>query len=503
MKNLKTTIIALFISISYLNAQQPEKFVQSYKFGYKDKKGNVVIQPIYNMAHDFYKGVASVKLDKKWALIDTKGTSITSFKYDNINNREENQNYYLVAINYKWGILNLAGKEIVEPKYDVIFNLYKQGIDKNYLRVYLDKKWGLIDTNGRAITPIKYQEISQYIDGYAKVKLNDKWIRIDEKGREITESQVADKLTSDGNSAQKPRSDGFLKNYDEASKCGMGEELYRVRKGNKWGLITKDGKVIVAPKYDEIYDEFNLWSWNIARTSLNGKKGYIGAYGEIAAPKYDFADKFNKTVAKVGIKDSKGEYKYGFINTTGKEFIPLIYIKTEPNFKDDKVLVTKRKGNIDSLYYIGYNGKILNVVSVGASEELYAGTKNKSSASVSGNNGTSTQKFKKLNLSFNKIYDGYASGNSGKPIPQKTEVIVSHTTQTLKIYVEGKLTQTYDIVESFEQLTETPPYRTAKAYYCTLDYKTVTSFIFGLNNTGQEVMIAKDNIRTVTFFAEK
>src|SRR5690242_11328249 len=65
----------------------------------------------------------------------------------------------------------------------------------------------------------------------------------------------------------------------------------------------------------------------------NGKSGYRDAAGRIIiAAKYDIAKSFLKNgLAKVGILEDGG-WKYGFIDTLGKEIIPIKYNRVGEDF---------------------------------------------------------------------------------------------------------------------------------------------------------------------------
>ena len=46
------------------------------KWGFIDTKGNIVIEPKFDMARSFEKGRANVNLGEEWFCIDTKGNKI-------------------------------------------------------------------------------------------------------------------------------------------------------------------------------------------------------------------------------------------------------------------------------------------------------------------------------------------------------------------------------------------------------------------------------------------
>lgn len=53
------------------------------KFGFLDVKGNLVVQPKYDMASDFNDGLGLVLLKDKWGFIDSTGKEVIPPQYKN------------------------------------------------------------------------------------------------------------------------------------------------------------------------------------------------------------------------------------------------------------------------------------------------------------------------------------------------------------------------------------------------------------------------------------
>lgn len=88
-------IILIFILILFIGAGVVLTLGKSYdykegfsaikindKYGFIDKKGNIVIAPIYNFASSFSEGLAEVRINYKYGFIDTKGNIVISPVYD-------------------------------------------------------------------------------------------------------------------------------------------------------------------------------------------------------------------------------------------------------------------------------------------------------------------------------------------------------------------------------------------------------------------------------------
>jgi hypothetical protein len=52
-----------------------------HKYGFIDKQGNLIIEPLYNTAWDFSEGIAFVKKDDYYGCIDKNGTEVLPFVY--------------------------------------------------------------------------------------------------------------------------------------------------------------------------------------------------------------------------------------------------------------------------------------------------------------------------------------------------------------------------------------------------------------------------------------
>jgi hypothetical protein len=87
-------------------------------------------------------------------------------------------------------------------------------------------------------------------------------------------------------------------------RIGFSEGLGRISINGKWGFINEQGKVVVAPRFD------NLWSFSegMAPAMLGHKWGFINAAGKIVIPlESDVDSEFSEGVASVSVG---GEYRY-------------------------------------------------------------------------------------------------------------------------------------------------------------------------------------------------
>ena len=78
---------------------------------------------IYDFVHDFFDGLASVKLNGKWGFIDKTGKEIVPCKYDWVGSFSELLT--MVKLNGQWGYIDKTGKEICPIKYDYVYDFNK------------------------------------------------------------------------------------------------------------------------------------------------------------------------------------------------------------------------------------------------------------------------------------------------------------------------------------------------------------------------------------------
>ncbi len=83
------------------------------------------------------------------------------------------------------------------------------------------------------------------------------------------------------------------------------------------GFVSKDGKIVKKPLYEEILSYSN----GLAPVNLKGKWGFVNFEGkEVIKPKYNEIFGFSK-----GLAGAKKDSKWGFINATGQVAVPFKY----------------------------------------------------------------------------------------------------------------------------------------------------------------------------------
>lgn len=159
-------------------------FEDNGKYGYKNNKDEIVIQPQFNMAMDFNScGIAAVVDDSGWVYINQTGVKIIRpYVVDN------GPDYFSDGLaryveNDKIGFFDESGKVIIKARFDFARPFADSTAavcrgcwfinDGEYKRI-IDGKWGFIDYEGELIFPVKFDVVEDFKNGSARVKENGK-----------------------------------------------------------------------------------------------------------------------------------------------------------------------------------------------------------------------------------------------------------------------------------------------------------------------------------------
>lgn len=210
----------------------------------------------------------------------------------------------------KIGYVNQSGKTTVKPIFDYA-ELYSEGLAVVGQKTDSGLYYGFADKTGKIAIPCIYVEVTAFSDGIAWVAENGGVpTAIDNKGDKIFDMQQAIHTTcfNEGRAS--------FSVYDT-----LGNEI--------WGILDKEGSIIVEPKYENAVD----FSEGLAAVhSKDGKWGYIDKTGkQHIAYQFDKARPFINGVAvvrlgdKEGLIDKDGKYvvnpQYEMLSFFGKNYL--------------------------------------------------------------------------------------------------------------------------------------------------------------------------------------
>lgn len=298
-----------------------EKTVLQYqkdgKYGIINFEGKIIIKPIYEEIRNmpYREGELIVKKQGKYGVVSINGGKLLDCKYDYItgdNYYSEEKKYeldgYIVGINnedgkMQYGYINNKREQILDVEFDKIYRmndvkddeniyllaekdgkiqLYKNNkllLDNNYqsinysedsklLILQKDGRYGVTDLNGKQILSVDYEQIR--IPGDYIIAIKD--------GKQVSFDLV-------GTQKENLAYTNILKTENENYNI-------TVDKNDKYGVINKDGNILIGNKYNYIqylYDNYFIVGGE------TGKSGIINDKGEEILPiKYEVIQKLDK-----------------------------------------------------------------------------------------------------------------------------------------------------------------------------------------------------------------
>jgi len=197
---------------------------------------------------------------------------------------------YSCYVNYRSGVRDAVGNWIIPEENQLIikngdlFEVHKKGWRE------------LIDRNGKTISSVADELHSQYDYLYTEVSFAHR------------EANVAHR---EANIAHRE--------YDNAIK--MSNQLYRVRKNNKLGVVDIHGNEIIPCLYDIIHEEGALY-----RVRKDNKWGVLDFSGKTIIPlEYDHLGNFKNDISKV----KKNDY-FGYIDKNNRVVVDIKYAYINP-----------------------------------------------------------------------------------------------------------------------------------------------------------------------------
>lgn len=147
----------------------------------------------FDLGTSFNDGVAAIKNDKKWTLIDTKGKQVNNKTYVDVIRDDKEivsrcERIFVAEKENQYKLVNTSGKELSSDTYeDAQLFLGEQPTAVN-----MNGDWFFITTEGKRISDKTYQDARPFMNGLAAVCINGKWGFVDEKENVVIEPQFED-----------------------------------------------------------------------------------------------------------------------------------------------------------------------------------------------------------------------------------------------------------------------------------------------------------------------
>lgn len=172
-----------------------------YNEGYEffDYNSKEFVLSKYEDASIYTNGIAVVKENGKWHMINAEGKAVNNTEYDEVKLYDNGEYLYdglmLASINGKYALYTQDG----EKKYDIP----GENADKYFGQpiAFQDEngKWGFVDKGNIVISP-QYDEAKSFSSNVAAVRIGDTWGYINRNGKLVIDCQFVDAgyFTSEG-----------------------------------------------------------------------------------------------------------------------------------------------------------------------------------------------------------------------------------------------------------------------------------------------------------------
>lgn len=331
---------------------------------YRTKK--ILIEPQYQYALPFNdKGIAIVKYEDKWGIINTRGLSITNFEFDGID--DCNENIFAFHINDKYGLFDSYGQILVDPIYD-----YIQSFCNGYAAVKNNSKYGIIDFTGKVIVDLIYDDISHkmFVDDLCSVKIDGKYGCINKQGVIVIPCTYDDWVVF-----HPPYNIAAVKITDRSEfNKALGKDFDVTRFVSEDNIILNDGTVINFDEYyrldkksikykfintknefvsDMVFEDAYSFYCDVTSVKINGKYALIDlSFNLITEPKFIWIERFSEGLAPATIDG----FLYGFIDYSGNTVIEFEYESIENGFYNGIAKVVQKIDAESICFFIDTNG---------------------------------------------------------------------------------------------------------------------------------------------------
>ena len=301
--------------------------------------------------HKLYK----IKKDKKWGFCNKEGKIIINPIYLDVQEFSEG----LVGAQNsggKYGYIDDSGNILIEFKYDWV-----KGFKEGYAYVRHNKKAGYIDKKGNPLTNFIYKSGYSFSEGFACViKYNDQYgvLDTDKYGFIDTTGSLIIPFIYSANH--------IIGTLDEPIDYGFKSGLVSVfdPEIQKYGYINKRNEMVISPQYDNVKPFFGNYAIAIMKTeeAYTFREGVIDKTGKwILEPKYYYRTRLQYINKELWITVNNGS-KMAVLNEKGKPIIDFKYYNIGPFTEGLASAAASKAGYTKYKYMQGYIDMKGNIV---------------------------------------------------------------------------------------------------------------------------------------------
>jgi hypothetical protein len=314
--------------------------------GCLDSRGDVAIPPRFDYVGGFCDGAAAVGLGGRYGIIGVDGKFLLPLteKFEQI--YELGEGLWSCQKRRRIGAIDAGGNVMFPPTFHVIRS-FVGGVANAATG---PNSWGFIDASGTPLVEFCYDETGAFSEGLAGFELGGAKGYLDRQMRiKIGPSRCR-------------RFGGEFKG---------GVALFR--EGGLAGLINAEGEVVTEFRFKQVLslNDGLIWVklgrlWRVVRTDgefafeagfLAGRYDYGGRLGRLEVE----PSPFYHGLARVGVQ-RQGEFRFGFVDTTGRFAIPPIFPNAGDFFKGGlaRVFFEKpKRGDCHLASLINTRGEVL------------------------------------------------------------------------------------------------------------------------------------------------
>lgn len=303
-------------------------YCEGGRWGYVDQEGNWKVQAVYETALNFQEGVARIKKDGKWGLVNAEFKEVAKPQYDFIDYLYTDDNTTLLSVGINrsgYGFIDEKGEISILPSFSEVGSFHE-----GLVRIKENGLWGFANAHGEVVIQPQYKEVGDFHEGRARFRNKRFWGYIDDQGSVIVPESYLRAGDFHGGLAwvQDDKFYGFI-GRDGAmviepafSQCGdFHEGLAKARKKGKWGLVDSRGRWVLSPRFFRI----KSFSDELAVVQDGGSHGMIDRSGNIVIkPEYREVGSFSDGLAVV-----RKQLEYGYMNKTGEMVIASQFPRAE------------------------------------------------------------------------------------------------------------------------------------------------------------------------------
>jgi len=258
---------------------------ETKKQGYKNEKGETVINEQFDAAEVFIDGMAVVKSGSKYGAINKKGDYLINPQYDKL--IYDSDGLFAVEVGKKSGWVNKKGEIVINPQFDQTFLFGKSQLAP----VQMGKKMAYVDRKGQIIINPQFLGALMFNGDYAAVMNDDgKAGFINSKGEYIVypmyKAELSDVFEYSGASAQNSYGypcqfdsdgyrDGKFKTYERLKeKKNAFAEAQAARRAEEAAKAKEEAEAAAVKKAEEVREarEMGVEESEVLRDSRDGKE---------------------------------------------------------------------------------------------------------------------------------------------------------------------------------------------------------------------------------------